>query len=330
MKRRSNRRVERAGVNASQALFEHCDWLFQDVNLENDFGKDAYVDAPNGDDVSGLCAALQIKSGSSFRRHDNEYAIPIGAHEEVWRGSTLPLMGIVHDPEGGNLFWCNITAFLRDHEPGSIKSIPVRHPLDSGALSGPFLDSIRQLGTMWCLPSPLDLCSESQERQVDAIVGCFAASNLDPRGMILVRRLLLSLNGEPLRAAVSLLAQSERHPTSAKRVRESCRWQITEILHLFSRVTWDEWERGDVGEGVYTLLIRDPQFRFKVRKCLAAAVASRLDDAAWTAAYLLLYWSRDSVRLYEKLICMYPRLRRHPLTSELELNLMESGSSALF
>src|SRR5687767_3158809 len=98
MKPRKNRPTERAGANATQALFEKHNWIFQPVDLGNDYGKDAYVDAPAGDTVSGLCAAIQIKSGASFRRADG-YAIPIEGHEQVWRDSPLPVMGIVHDPQ---------------------------------------------------------------------------------------------------------------------------------------------------------------------------------------------------------------------------------------
>jgi hypothetical protein len=37
-------KTERAGVNAVQALFDKCGYVFQPVALDNDFGKDAYVD----------------------------------------------------------------------------------------------------------------------------------------------------------------------------------------------------------------------------------------------------------------------------------------------
>ena len=39
-----NRKTERAGANAVQALFDKCGYVFQPVALDNDFGKDAYVD----------------------------------------------------------------------------------------------------------------------------------------------------------------------------------------------------------------------------------------------------------------------------------------------
>ena len=39
-------------------------------------------------------------------------AIPVEGHEAVWRCSTLPLVGIVFDPETRTLHWCDITSFL--------------------------------------------------------------------------------------------------------------------------------------------------------------------------------------------------------------------------
>src|SRR5690242_8305268 len=105
MKLRANRTTERAGVNAAQTFFEAENWIFQPIDLGNDYGRDAIVDACEGETVTGLSAALQIKSGASFRRASG-YAIPIEGHERVWRESPLPVMGIVHDPDAKQLYWC--------------------------------------------------------------------------------------------------------------------------------------------------------------------------------------------------------------------------------
>ena len=96
MRLRKNRRTERAGVNETRAFFEACDCVFQEVDLGNDYGKDAYVDLVDGQEVTGHCVALQIKSGASFRTARG-YAIPVEGHEEVWRMSSLPVAGIVYD-----------------------------------------------------------------------------------------------------------------------------------------------------------------------------------------------------------------------------------------
>src|SRR6516165_6223346 len=124
MRLRKNRRTERAGVNETRAFFESNDHVFQEVDLGNDYGKDAYVDLVDGQTVSGLCVALQIKSGASYRRGSG-YAIPIENHGEVWRNSSLPIAGIVYDPETNGLYWCDITSFLAAHAKSLPSDIPV-------------------------------------------------------------------------------------------------------------------------------------------------------------------------------------------------------------
>src|SRR5262245_57492910 len=119
-----HRSTGKAGVNAARSLFEACNYVFQEVELGNDFGKDAYVDLVHGREVTGLCVALQIKSGESFRRA-NGYAIPIEEHYSVWRYSSLPVAGIVYDPDVDTLFWCNISKYLEDLHGDVPASIPV-------------------------------------------------------------------------------------------------------------------------------------------------------------------------------------------------------------
>jgi hypothetical protein len=333
MKLRKNRRVERAGVNAVQAFFEKHDWIFQSIDLENDYGKDAYVDAPNGNNATGVCAALQIKSGASFRRA-NGYAIPIGEHERIWRESVLPIMGIVHDPNNEGLYWCDISSFLRDHPNGVPASIPLSRDnvLNANTLTNAFLPSIRQTaGTMGESWSPLDLCSESIDRQVAAIHNAFALAAIDPRGMILVRRLLISFEEDALFAAIHLMPQVERHSATASTITKTFRWNVMEILHLLTRVGWERWQRGDIGSAVYALLIKDPDYEAKVRTTLDRAMESDLPDAAWAATYLLVYWAgEDGRRIYEELVEAHPKIRGLPLANELECILGDFECTELF
>src|SRR5690349_5075466 len=108
MRLRKNTQTERAGVNAARTLFEAEGCLFQEIELRNDYGKDAYIDRGENGQVSGACVALQIKSGAKYRRASG-YAIPVEEHERIWREATLPVAGLVHDPEDGSLHWVNIT-----------------------------------------------------------------------------------------------------------------------------------------------------------------------------------------------------------------------------
>lgn len=133
MKLRKNRKVERAAVNAVMAFFESCGCVFQEVDGANDYGKDAYVDLGAVDQVTGACIALQIKGGRSYRDSAGLF-IPVDErHAAIWRTSTLPVAGLVHDAESGDIFWGNISKFLTS----PAMQFPTKFRIDPGnRLSG--------------------------------------------------------------------------------------------------------------------------------------------------------------------------------------------------
>ncbi len=88
-------------MNAAQAFFERNGCVFQEVERQNDFGKDGYVDIGEDGVVTFLCAALQIKSGKSYRTANGDYSVPVNGHAETWRRSTIPVFGLVYDPDDG-------------------------------------------------------------------------------------------------------------------------------------------------------------------------------------------------------------------------------------
>ena len=77
MKLRPNRKIEREAVNAARVFLEANNCVFQEIDQSNDYGKDAYLDLTEGTHVTGLCAALQIKGGSSYRARNGDYLVPI-------------------------------------------------------------------------------------------------------------------------------------------------------------------------------------------------------------------------------------------------------------
>src|ERR1017187_9085855 len=197
VKMRKNRSIERDGVNAVRALFEGCGYVFQEVELGNDYGKDAYVDLVEEKQVTGLCVAMQIKSGEKYRRVDG-YAIPIEGHEEIWRHSTLPVAGVVHDAKSGKLYWCSVTSFLAAHPKDTPTHIPVSEDnvLTADTLEHDFKPFFRalakeRLGAM----AVLQLCSDSENLRNDALLDCFATGRFDPRFFIVVRHLLPMYTG---------------------------------------------------------------------------------------------------------------------------------------
>jgi hypothetical protein len=342
---RKNRKIERAGVNAAQSFFERENWIFQPVDLGNDYGKDAYVDASEGQTVTGVCAALQIKSGASFRRASG-YAISVEDHERVWRESPLPVMGIVHDPDTDQLYWCDISQFLRDHPDNLPASVPVseKNVLNKQSLHGEFLESIRRTAAQSPFArSLLDLCSKSDDLQVASILDCLRASRADPRPLIMVRRLIGSFSGFNFMAALHMLALMTPHPDIIwgphnrlpegirSAVAGTFRWTDGELMHMLSELHWAEWQRGGSGEDLYMLLLEDPDIRLKLRRVLAAVPRAGNEVARWTAMYLLIYWAREHGRdEYEQIVAEIPDVRSLPLARELESILGDVGSVVLF
>lgn len=78
------------------------------MHQENDFGNDAFVELVDEEDVKGITVALQIKSGKSFCTNKS-CSIPASKkHFEYWRSHSLPVIGIVFDPDEDTAYWTNI------------------------------------------------------------------------------------------------------------------------------------------------------------------------------------------------------------------------------
>lgn len=113
-------------MNAVRALVDAQNCTFQEIDLENDLGNDAYLEFVVEEAATGCCIALQIKSGPSYVGSDGSLFVPADrAHFEYWRSHMLPVAGIVVDPSSGSAGWCDITAHLREH-PEAIETGPYR------------------------------------------------------------------------------------------------------------------------------------------------------------------------------------------------------------
>ncbi len=340
-----NRSTGKAGVNACRSLFEKCGYIFQEVELGNDFGKDAYVDLVDGREVTGACIALQIKSGDSFRRRDG-YSIPIEDHYSVWRESSIPVAGIVYDPTNDRLYWCNISAFLELPTTEAPKAIPIdkNQVLDERTLETRFKQELRRsINQRSVGASLLQLCSKSEEVQISALYDCFGAGRSEPRFLILLRYLLGLLSDDPLRCAVGVLAHATPHPDIMwsrrnwisdevqSQVKPHLNWTVDEICRLFVLFDWTEWERGSAGQDLYMILRQDPQIEQKMEAVAIRLLTENRDEHAFGALYLVIYWAGEAgPEKYQKLVSQYPEFRSLTLCSELEQILREVGHVGLF
>lgn len=100
--------MAKRGVNYVRNIIESSNSIFHEVHQENDFGNDAFIELVDEKDVKGIVVALQIKSGKSFCTK-NSCSIPASkSHFEYWSEHSLPVLGIVYDPDEDAAYWTNI------------------------------------------------------------------------------------------------------------------------------------------------------------------------------------------------------------------------------
>lgn len=349
MELRANRQVERAAVNATRAFFEANNFVFQEVDAGNDYGKDAYVDLTEGTTVTGFMVALQIKGGASYRRPGG-YGIPLDAkHETVWRGSTAPVGGIVQDPDDGLLRWCNISQYLEEHPQDPDSYVPV--PSDQ-ILTAETLPAFKErFKLFWDRQSGgkaiLRLCTDNEDEQMGALFDCFAYGRRDARVLIVLRYMLKMFRGTAMHHAIHILSHITPHPDIfwhqgnwiseeiCKEVSAHFRWTVEEILLLFSTVRWVEWQRGGFGESLYMLFAEDPDIKPKMEQAAIAALDLCEDqdneDTAFGALYLTLYWARKKAcEKYSEMLNRDSRFGELMLDTELRACLQNSPCLFLF
>lgn len=100
--------MAKRGVNFVRNIIESSNSIFHEVHQENDYGNDAFVELVDEEDVKGVTVALQIKSGKSFCTNKS-CSIPASKkHFEYWMAHSLPVIGIVYDPDEDAAYWTNI------------------------------------------------------------------------------------------------------------------------------------------------------------------------------------------------------------------------------
>jgi hypothetical protein len=115
-KRKRSQATSREGIRFVQTLVERHNCTFQEIDLQNDLGNDAYVEFVVEENATGCCIALQVKSGRSYRISQGRYSFQCDrADFEYWASHTLPVLAVVFDPETRTAFWADVTEHLRQH-----------------------------------------------------------------------------------------------------------------------------------------------------------------------------------------------------------------------
>jgi hypothetical protein len=345
LKRRRNRIAEREAVNAVRRFFEFHGCVFQEIDAANDYGKDAYLDFAEGEQITGLCAAVQIKGGISYRRPDGSYYIPLDeAHIRIWQESTLPVLGLIHDPDDGLIRWCSISAFVNTEQNATASSIPVTADaiLDEKELHSSLRSAI--IDASKAAKDPLvQALSEESDISESAILDCFALGRSDARVFIGLRYLLRAFDKEMILPLIYVLTHLTPHPDIfwhernwiPREIKEAVQphlyWEQDEILRLLQAVDINEYQRGGMGQSLYMLLVQDPNITEKMARVAVRAANSGDEDTGNIALYLHLYWlGEDAPKRFHDLLSAHAGLQSLSYIPEIAQQEKDYGYLAMF
>lgn len=343
-RRRSARATSRAGVRECAGYFEDRDCFFQEIDQQNDFGKDAYVDLPQNDETEGHCVALQIKAGPTYRRRDGGYFVPIAQHAKTWRESTVPVFGVVFDPELVRLGWVDLTGYLRENPHVTSGSIEV--PPDNVLTEASFAAFCRSVGVYRQSPTDslcLNLLSESPARQAQALNDAWALSRRDARYLLLCRRVILELPRPATRWLLWRLSHVAGNPDIfytpdtwlpppiQARLRASFRWSVAELVHSFQAIDpHEEWGRGTLGQCLDVLLAQDAGYLAQVPALTEALLDSGDIETAICVTVVALGHTADPLRLLQAQRDSFVALRDSMRLQELGSALREDNHFSLY
>jgi len=299
----------------ARLFFEHHACRFQEIDQQQDIGKDVYVDLAD----KALCLALQIKSGVSYRTGKGDYVVPVEHHADLWRRSTVPVFGIVYDPDDSQLRWVDLTGYLRAHPDQEGGNVPVsgRQTLDELTLRGAFTNAVRAYGARGTTDLALNLLSPDPF-QTGAMYDAWALSRSDPKYLLLLRRFLMDLHPEATRRSIWLLSHIGSHPnilftkdTWIKPEAEmlllpSFCWSPEELAHMLRAVDHSDYGRGTLGECLDVLLYEDPNVVRKLHIAITLLLKDPDHTQAVRAATLALTHSRDQKKQLALLISDFP------------------------
>lgn len=331
------------GVNAVRTFLEHHGCVFQEVAQQNDFGKDGYVDIGEGGVVTFLCAALQIKSGTSYRTAKGDYCIPVENHADTWRKSTVPVFGLVYDPDDTLIRWVDLTGYLRAHPEQTGGSVPVsgRHVLDVISLHGAFKAALKVYASSGSGVLALNLLSPGP-LQTDAVYDAWALSRSDAKYLLVLRRFLMDLEPKALRRAIFLLSHAGSHPNILwtkdnwipphveEQILPSFRWSPEEIARMLRAVDYSDWGYGTLGECLDVLFYEDPNIVAKLHIAIELLLKDPKKEHAVRAATLALTHSKDKRKELSSLKHEHPALMEEEWSQDVSTAVTESGDFSLY
>ena len=263
----------RDGVNYVRTILEHANCIFREINQENDYGNDAFVELVDDKEVTGEHLVIQIKSGKSY--HDDLTCwIPATRRQlEYWRRHRLPVVGITYVPSEGCAYWVSISSRLK----GDLRNeSPSRIVFQRSELSRFDCQNLREFFLPFFLGKPIRFSQEKSSRLADSLL--FEEHSVGLRSLFYgfyndmstwkkLERFLLSRSPEETSPQLAyFLAHAPGHgdiawqgPPLQAEIREAVLDRMRSygekhLLALLKLVDEAGFERGSVGQSVFAIV----------------------------------------------------------------------------
>jgi hypothetical protein len=284
-----------------------------------------------------------VKSGKSYRTPKGEYFIPLGQHAETWRKSTIPILGLVYDPDDRLIRWIDLTGYLAAHPEQCTGNVPIsqRHVLDAVTLHGAFKAALRAYEAGKAGRLTLNLLSPGA-LQIGAIYDAWALSRSTVIYLRVMRRFILEFEAEALRRAIFLLSHAGTHPNVlytkdtwipdrvSEQILPSFRWSPEEIAHMLRAVDYSDWGYHTLGECLDVLFYEDPNIVAKLHIAIGLLLHDPEKEQAVRAATLALTHSCDQKAELYKLTQEHPELTTHEWFRDISSAIGQSERYSLY
>jgi hypothetical protein len=296
--------VGRQGVNAFERRCLELGWVFHETPQQSDFGKDGYVDFTHNTTMTGPCVAVQIKGGRSFRNSDGYNLRASDSQRRFWEMSTVPVFGIVWDPDSNGLHWCDITGTLR--KQGYQAQLHASRCNELNSTEGAASFKEYAIACSIAGPVALALASDDPLLQVAAVEDTQAFGKRDPRYFVLLRRTMFALHEDALDHAIYVLGKLTMNPdayfdklwfgmTVCQDIRRQFRWTVSEAILLLGRIENDGVNRATFGQNIYWLIVGDDNWDYVsiVQEATILAATLGNEHAAGWDLYLSVFWAAE-------------------------------------
>ena len=319
-------------------MLERHGLVVSEVEGGSDYGRDLLVDLTEDGELTGAVVGIQIKGDKRFVRDDGPWVLSASSIDaRFWADSSIPVLGVLWDPDTTTMRWDNLTAYCLRPSAVPLNSkdpvdIPINHVLDDGSLPT-LVEHARNYIRETKPTAMLDLFGPGQISATAAVHDCYALGRVDPRAFILLRRSLLSLEGEPLVRAIAFLSYLAGHPDIlwhkgnwipehiADQVQPTFRWSPAEVHHLLraveERIREGEggWVRGGLGQCLWHLLAADKNLTEVATEVIGIFLRDDDLDSAFRALTLAQGRARDPYAAVVTAMTRYPKLAEHELAS---------------